>query len=266
MRIFSPIVAFLLVASPALATNRGFMPGDACFHSILTKDRLAALAASEKATVPFIRPKGEQFAFCGYAGYWSLQFPPNSDSLVKNLNALYTELRRYSPRELQEHVNSDGKTVQFETNGFHIVIYNRDFDPLKYNIALRYNETWSEDESSFGPRPRITRLESYVVDRVAFSNDWRDAKDVPPLRATHPSIPDQEPATALLTRWLENDAEPCGEPERLITRVLAVTVVCGSPRRTGLWRRHACALVILMSGTWETWPGWCRDRAWPWMS
>ena len=193
MRIFSPIVAFfLLVASPALAANRGFMPGDACFHSILTKDRLAALAASEKATVPFILPKGEQFAFCGYAGYWSLQFPPNSDSLVKNLNALYTELRRYSPRELQEHVNSDGKTVQFETNGFHIFIYNRDFDPLKYNIALRYNETWSEDESSFGPRPRITRLESYVVDRVAFSNDWRDAKDVPPLRATHPSIPDQE--------------------------------------------------------------------------
>ena len=192
MKIYIAIFAFFLVATPALATNRGFMPGDACFHSILTKDPLAALAESEEATVPFVRPKGEQFAFCGYAGYWSLQLPPNSDPLIKNLNTLYTELRRYSLRELQESVNADGKTVQSETNGFHILIYNHDFDPLKYNIALRYNETWSDDESSFGPNPRITRLESYVVDRVAFSNDWRDAKAVPPLRATHPPIPDQE--------------------------------------------------------------------------
>lgn len=192
MKIYSAIVACLLVASPALATNRGFMPGDACFHSILTQDRLAALTESADATFPFVRPKDEQFAFCGYAGYWSLQLPPNSDSLVTNLNKLYKELRRYSPRELREHVNADGKTIQSETNGFHIFIYNHDFDPLKYNIALRYNETWSEDESSFGPHPRITRLESCVIDRVAFSNDWRDAKAVPPLRAKCPQIPDQE--------------------------------------------------------------------------
>jgi len=168
------------------------MPGDACFHSVLTKDRLSALVESENPTLPFIRPKGEQFAFCGYAGYWSLQLPPGSRPLVENLNTLYIELRRSSPRELREYVDSDGKTVQSETNGFHIFVYNHGFDPLKHNIALRYNETWSADESSFGPNPQITRLEPYLDDRVAVSNDWRDAKAVPALRATHPPIPNQE--------------------------------------------------------------------------
>ncbi len=213
---------FLLLASnPAFATNRGFMPGDACFHSILTKDRLTALAESENATIPFVRPKDEQFAFCGYAGYWSLQLPPNSESLIKNLSSLYTELRRSSPREFRESVDSDGKTIHSETNGFHIFVYNHDFDPLKYDIALRYNENWSEDESSFGPESRITRLEPYVLDRVAFSNDWRDSKAVPPLRAMCPPVPDQEERMKLGVgnKQIEDPVVATGQVQVILTDV-----------------------------------------------
>ena len=185
-------LVFLTLASPTYATNRGFMPGDAFFHSVLTQDRCTALSDSDSPSLPFVRPKGEQFTFCGYAGYWFLQLPADSDPLIKNLGSLYSSLRRSSPRELLEYTDANGTTTQIETNGFHVFVYNHDFDPLKYDIALRYNETWAEDESSFGPHPLSTRLESFVIDRAAFSNDWRDAAAVPPLRTECPPIPEQE--------------------------------------------------------------------------
>ena len=183
---------FVVLSQLAHATNRGFMPGDAFFHSVLTQDTCTRLADSESASLRFVRPKGESIASCGYAGYWALQLPKGSAPLVKNLDSLYADLRRYSWRELSEYTDSEGNTRQVETNGFHIFAYNKDFDPLRHEIALRYNENWVQDESSFGPHPKITRLESFIIDRVAFSKDWRDAADVPPLKTTCPAIPDQE--------------------------------------------------------------------------
>lgn len=215
------ITTFVLLslAHPAYATNRGFMPGDAFFYSVLTQDRLTALADPESRKFPYVRPKGEEFAFCGFAGYWSLELPADSEPLVRNLNSLYTSLRRHSPRELIEHTNEDGTKTQIETNGFHVFVYNLDFDPLKYDIALRYNENWVEDESSFGPRPSITRLESFVIDRVAFSNDWRDAAAVPPLRTECPLIPEQEKRMKLGmgSAWIDTPVVADGEVQIIVT-------------------------------------------------
>ena len=190
MNRFLTTVAFLMLLQPSFATNRGFMPGDAFFHSVLTQDGCAALAKSKSPTLRFVRPKGYAFAMCGYAGFWSLQLPADSDRLIGNLTGLYAGLRRHSPRELTEYLDSDGNKSQIEANGFHIFVYNDDFDPLRYDIVLRYNETWVEDEASFGPHPAGTQLESFVIDRVAFSNDWRDAKAVPRLNAICPPIPE----------------------------------------------------------------------------
>ena len=186
------LAAILGSAQNLMATNRGFMPGDAFFHSVLTQDDCEQLTKSPLPTLEFVRPKGEPFTGCGYAGYWSLQLPAESAPLFSNLSKLYSGLRRHAPRELTEHIDGDGKKQQYETNGFHIFVYNKDFDPLRYDIALRYNETWVADESSFGPHPSITHLESFVIDSFAFSNDWRDAAVVAPLKTECPPIPDQE--------------------------------------------------------------------------
>ena len=190
--IFVIIIVVFAFSTVVEATDRGFMPGDAFFHSVLTKQRCETLQLSERPTLPYVRPQKEQSYLCGYAGYWNLQFAPGSQPLVANLCDLYNGLRRYEPREIVEFEAADGSIVSEETNGFHLFVYNRDFDTNRYHIALRYNESWGEDESSFGPRPASTRLELFVQDRLAFSDDWRDAAFVRPLKAVCPPIPDQE--------------------------------------------------------------------------
>lgn len=243
MKYFIATFVLLTLAHPACATNRGFMRGDACFHSILTKDLCTALADSDSPLLPFVRPKGEKFAFCGYAGYWSLQLPAGSEPLVKNLGVLYTSLRRNSPRELREHTDEEGTTSRIETNGFHLFVYNRDFDPLEYDIALRYNETWVDDESSFGPHPSITRLEPFVIDRVAFSNDWRDAAAVPPLRTECPPIPEQEKRMKLGMGNKRIDAPVVAQGE-----VQIIVAVSDNLRRYVNRRRGATFYSVTNSG------------------
>lgn len=192
MKHYISILAFLLLVPSAYATNRGFFPGDAFFHSVLTQDLCTALSDSDSSVIPYIPPKSEQGGFCGFAGYWSLQLGADSGMLIKNLCALYSEQRRFTPRKLHEYTDLNGNKTQYEKNGLHIFVYNHDFAPLRHNIALRYNENWVKDEASFGPRPTNTRLESFVIDRIAFSNDWRDAAAVPKLHVECPPIPDQE--------------------------------------------------------------------------
>ena len=186
------IIATLSFPSAVRATDRGFLPGDAFFHSVLTQDRCESLQSDELPVLQYVRPKEEHPALCGYAGYWKLQFAPGSQPLISNLCNLYSDFRKYTPREIVEFEAADGSTVRHETNGFHLFVYNDDFDPKRYHVALRYNESWVTDESSFVPRPDFTRLELFVEDRIAFSDDCRDAASVPQLRAKCPPIPDQE--------------------------------------------------------------------------
>ncbi len=192
MKYIIAIITALSVPSTVRATDRGFLPGDAFFHSVLTRERCESLQRDEPPVLPYVRPKEEQPALCGYAGYWNMQFAPGSQPLISNLCDLYSDLRRDTPRELVEFEAADGSTVHHETNGFHLFVYNDDFDLKRHHVALRYNESWVTDESLFGPRPAFTRLELFVEDRIAFSDDWRDAASVPRLRAECPPIPDQE--------------------------------------------------------------------------
>ena len=198
-RLLLSVIVLIAACRTAGATNRGFLPGDAFFHAMLTQELCRQLEESDSPSLAYVRPQSEAGAFCGYAGYWTLQLPADSRPLIQNLCTLYRHLRQSLPREIQEFQDAGGTVRQSETNGFHLFVYNADFDLQRYDIGLRYNESWSANESAFGPHPAITRLELFVDDKVAFSNDWRDAASVPRLRTICPPISDQERRKALGT-------------------------------------------------------------------
>lgn len=180
------------ICSPAFATNRGFMPGDAFFHSRLSQATSRRLVEDSDMILSFSRPATAIPSFCGFAGYWRIRLPDESRELARNLKILYDDLRKDIPRELREYVNEDGKTDIREVNGFHLFVYNREFDPLAWKIGLRYNENWVQDESSFGGSQATTRLEFFVSDPKAVVVDWRDSPLIPPLRTRCPPIPKRD--------------------------------------------------------------------------
>ncbi|QDT14824.1 hypothetical protein [Alienimonas californiensis] len=210
-------LASLTAATPAWATNRGFFPGDAFFHTTLTKEVAEKLRADASTPLRYATPDHEEGGFCGYTGYWNARLPADSP-LAARLADLYDRLRRDVVfREVSQAIEDDGTVTEWETNGFNLFLYNSDYNPRRRGIGLRYNETWVEDEMAFGPSRAGTRLEIFVDHPHAVSQDWRDAADVPPLNADCPPLP-PVPAREVLRM-----AGPMiEEPIRLRGPVLAV--------------------------------------------
>lgn len=199
MRRTLPFVLITLanLSNAATAQNTGFLPGDAFFHAVVTERSVDEMSAAEEAVLDYVRPESEEGSFSGYAGYWKLRLPTDSQATVRNLQRVYRDIRIRVPKEMREYKSASGTSSPraaseiIETNGLHVFVYNADFDSHRYSLGLRYNESWLEDTASFGPNPKWVRLELFVDDRGAFSDDWRDASKVPKLDVTCPAIPDQ---------------------------------------------------------------------------
>ena len=183
---------FALAAGSAGATNVGFLPGDAFFHTTLTKDVADGLAAGGSVTLSYDRPDDAEFMLCGYAGYWNAELPADHP-LSPRLAAVYRRLRTdHEFREVVQYPQDDGSVREVETNGFRLFLYNVEYEPSRRKIGLRYNETWASDVAAFYTDPakarHHVRLDLFMEDRLAFVRDWRDAAAGPPLKATCPPI------------------------------------------------------------------------------
>ncbi len=178
--------------SPANATNIHFLPGDAFFYTRLTKESCEELQKDEGFSLRCLTSELSPGSFCGYVGYEQLRLPPSSRPLITNLVQAYTEVRKSSWRELTEEQDYKGQIKLQETNGLPIFIYNESFDPQIHSIGLKYNESWVEDEMAFGVRKNLTRLDVFDSNPLVFGEDWRDSREVPPLKVKCPPITDLE--------------------------------------------------------------------------
>ena len=190
LRVSLALALLAAVAGTAGAANRGFFPGDAFFHTTLTKQTADALRGEAPATLGYVRPEHAEWMFCGYTGYWNARLPAG-DPVGLRLADLNDRLRReVEPRRVEQWVDSEGNHVERELNGFRLFFYNANYDADFRKIGIRYNETWIEDQAAFGSSRSAAILESFVIDSYAFSLDWRDAADVPPLATICPPPPE----------------------------------------------------------------------------
>lgn len=203
-----PILSAMLaiaIATPCLANNNFFLPGDACFHTRLTKVKIAALKKSKAAerTFDYAMMSGHGGYFCGYAGYKKATIPSVDDAFMKNLETAYATYRVSHPPEFREQT-IDGKIERIETNGLVVLFYPADFDLEKWILGLQYNENWIDEVANFGHDRNHCLLNSQVNAAEAVAAAWRDSTKVPALNAKLPErkkvddedeepVPDDEP-------------------------------------------------------------------------
>lgn len=186
-RVLPLIWMCVLTSGNVWAGNIGFLPGDAFFHTRLTADVCQQMVESESIRFPYVRPDWVPGVFCGYYGYMELGLPPDCQKLATLTREVYLDIRTRLPRTLME-INVGEEVKVHETNGLHLFIYNADFDPQQYVVGLRYNEAWVQNLQEFGLPHRGMRLESFDTSPEAFSQDWRDAALVPPLKIKIPRV------------------------------------------------------------------------------
>lgn len=185
------MAVILCLAQPAQATNTFFMLGDSFFHSRLTQEFCDEMNMDDSSLeFRYARPARAPFMGCGYAGVPNLVVEDVDPRFTTALRELYEELRYYYSRETVEYQMSDGLDIR-ETNGFHILIYNKDFDLDGFPIGLKYNETWpNPPESAFGDATERTHLatdyESFVPGEKAVILDWLYGPKIESLKVTIP--------------------------------------------------------------------------------
>ena len=180
-------VGLHLAGTAGHAANTYFMPGDAFFHSRLTEDVIDDLVnGNGAATFRYDRPGPSTFS--GYAGFPNLTIEGLDPESRKWLKALYERLRMQYPQHIRVtkiEVGDRIDVVAKEINGFHLLIYGRDFDVRRFRIGLKYNEEWhSPPPTAVGPTLFLGPVRSYdpfVKSYEAVVEDWKSASDVPGL-------------------------------------------------------------------------------------
>ncbi|MBW3540881.1 MAG: hypothetical protein KY476_11470 [Planctomycetes bacterium] len=187
---FALVAVLTSHASKAVdAANVYFMPGDAFFHTILTDDSLKVLErAGDTITLTYDLPAA---SFCGFAGFERIQIDVGSSRIAQRLRNVYDSLRRTHPKVIAVF-DQDGKTVQHEINGFHLLIYNKSVDFSKQRLAIRYNESWFDlPDEVVGPQrlgtAPATVYQPLFRDHEAVVHDWQWSREYDALKVSVPA-------------------------------------------------------------------------------
>ena len=168
------LVAMTLVATPqpAAATNTGFLPGDAFFHTRLTSEQIQSLNEVADQVFVYRPPVNTPTVLSGYAGFWELHYTAMPEPLRLNLQKLCLQLRttRY-PLRVKRREN------ERELNPFDLFIYPADFDETKTRVALKFNEDWTRHTLRFPTFVPVSDLVAY---------EWQRASRVPALAVSVP--------------------------------------------------------------------------------
>ncbi|MEM9702501.1 MAG: hypothetical protein AAF907_08665 [Planctomycetota bacterium] len=188
------LAAFLLgtVADPAGAGIRGFYPGDAFFHTTLTKELADSLRQDAATPLPYHIPEHTELHLCGYSGYWYAALPKDSPLADRIADFYDRRLKEGARRKVMQIMNDDGTVTEYETNGYRLFLYNADYNPFFYGIGLKYSENWVERQMAFGVDRRRTQLDTFLLDPQSISRDWRDAAEIAELDVTCPPPPPTE--------------------------------------------------------------------------
>src|SRR5690606_33554488 len=103
--IFASITVAILASNEGVSANNNlFLPGDAFFPTVLTKNDVEAIQARKNGERNFAYSSfgGYEGAFCGYAGYNNANIPAVDDDFAQNLANVYARIREFDGRQLIE--------------------------------------------------------------------------------------------------------------------------------------------------------------------
>lgn len=182
------VFSFLGTAA-CIANNNLFLPGDAFFPSLLTKDDIAKMrtAKSGARTFEYVAPDVEGGAMCGYAGYANAIIPSVDDAFAENLDRVYSKIVSLRGRSLIERTDN-GKITITENGGMRVLFYPSGFDFQVHRIGLKYNENWVEESKKFGHEKEHISYSSLINQAEAVAISWRDALDVKGLQVQLPDV------------------------------------------------------------------------------
>ena len=186
-------MAFVMIAllglSKCAANNNLFLPGDAFFPTLLTKDGIKSLRAlkSDQRMFEYIATDVEGGAMCGYAGYANATLPSLDDAFAENLERVYSKIIGLRGRRLIEQTEN-GRTTTTVQGGMRVLFYPLAFDFQQHRIGLKYNENWVAESKKFGHEKEHIRYSSLIDQAEAVAISWRDASDVKGLHAKLPDV------------------------------------------------------------------------------
>jgi hypothetical protein len=141
VRMAAAVLWVFFSAALCRACNPGFIPGDACFHSILTDDFLTQLRAGGKVMqLHYAYP--EPLVGCGYTGFAHLEIRNCPPSLHVSLEKVYRAVRKTHPKLVRILDDRGSGDRGIEINGLDLFVYNKEVDWKSEKIGLKYNEHW----------------------------------------------------------------------------------------------------------------------------
>ena len=172
-----------------LANNNLFLPGDAFFPTVMTKEEVTQFvdSPSTQRAIAYAAIGKLGASFCGYAGFQNARVPTADDNFAANLKKAYDRMRVQQPRILQEY-QENGETKLIETNSMRVLFYPRDFDFQKFDLGVTYNENWIEQIERFGHKREHIQYSSLVDRSESVARSWRDGPRVLPLQAKIPEF------------------------------------------------------------------------------
>lgn len=177
----------------AIAQNVQFMPGDAFFHSHLSKEIVDSLPENNSLTLNYMGA-GNEANFCGYVGFARIKINHLSPEAKKALSRLYFHIRYYNSRFLREGFGENAK-VQYsqEVDAPSVFIHNKTSKwsgPNRQVVGLRYNQDWDKIPSAgwAGKFKRSPKFYScFIHDFFAIRQDLTFADRVDSLNVDVPS-------------------------------------------------------------------------------
>lgn len=187
--LLTSILCVLVLSLQCLANNNLFLPGDAFFPTVMTKDDVIRFVStrSHERTITYKAIDKHGGALCGWAGFNRARIVTADDQFAENLQKAYDQLRKIQPRMLRESKVSD-KLELIETNSMRVLFYSKDFDFKEYHLGVTYNENWIEQIEQFGHDRKHIQFSSLVDKSEAVAHCWRDGSLIPAMAATIPDI------------------------------------------------------------------------------
>lgn len=188
-----------LLVTRVNSADISFLPGDAFFHAILSRDHADLIAADCVSKFAYIVPDG--CAALGWtAGYTHIQLLDQSKAFCVAVRNAYYLIRTRVPRLIVEHTDEPGEAMVQEVNPLRVLIYHKDADLSTQRIGIKYNSRWKllTSPAVFVPTEAVSqrrvdasRYTTFVDSTLAAVEDWRFADTFPSLAVEpHPESPD----------------------------------------------------------------------------
>lgn len=179
MRILGFVFSLILFCSiPAFGHNTYFLPGDAFFPTELSAEELAKLNKDDPTQFIFVYHNYDNGGyFCGSIGYPQVKFETLDKKFVEHLIEGYKLIRSYEPKKYVE-AQENGKVILKECNPIRVLFYPAEFEYPKYELGLKYNESWVDEGVKHGLKSKDVLLSELIDEKTAIIESWRRAKEV----------------------------------------------------------------------------------------